>query len=62
LDVHYIRICLIKTLLGKTLWDKNLVKEKEYNILLNTQLQPYQENPVGKTMVKENIVHMNSPS
>jgi len=22
------RMCLIKTLLGKTLWDKNLVKEK----------------------------------
>ena len=31
-----IRICLIKTLLGKTLWEKKtLVKEKEYNILLN---------------------------
>ena len=30
-----IRICLIKTLLGKTLWEKTLVKEKEYNILLD---------------------------
>ena len=62
MDVHYIRIRLIKTLLGKTIWDKNLVKEKEYNILLNMQLQPYQENPVGKTMVKENIMHINFPS
>ena len=62
MDVNFIRICLIKTLLGKTLWDKNPVKEKKYNIILNTQLQPYPENPVGKTMVKENIVHINSPS
>ena len=30
-----IRICLVKTLLGKTLWEKTLVKEKEYNILLD---------------------------
>ena len=30
-----IRICLIKTLLGKTPWEKTLVKEKEYNILLD---------------------------
>ena len=30
-----IRICLIKTLLGKSLWEKTLVKEKEYNILLD---------------------------
>jgi hypothetical protein len=33
LDAHPLRKCLIKTLLGKTLWDKNLVKEKEYIIL-----------------------------
>src|ERR1044072_5950365 len=33
LDDHPLRMCLVKTLLGKTLWDKNLVKEKEYNIL-----------------------------
>ena len=26
------RMSLVKTLLGKTMWDKNLVKEKEYNI------------------------------
>ena len=31
-----IRICLIKTLLGKTPWKKTLVKEKEYNILLDS--------------------------
>ena len=30
-----IKICLIKTLLGKTPWEKTLVKEKEYNILLD---------------------------
>ena len=30
-----IRICLVKTLLGKTLWEKTLVKEKEYNIFLD---------------------------
>ena len=27
-------LCLIKTLLGKTHWDKNLVKEKEYTIFI----------------------------
>jgi len=27
------RMCLVKTLLGETLWDKNLVKEKEYKNL-----------------------------
>ena len=28
LDDHPLRMCLVKTLLGKTLWDKNLVKGK----------------------------------
>ena len=27
-------MCLVKTLLGKTLWEKILVKEKEYTYLL----------------------------
>jgi len=31
-------MCLAKTLLGKTLWDKNLVKEKEYIIQNNIVL------------------------
>ena len=30
-----IRIYLIKTLLGKTLWEKTLMNEKKYNILLD---------------------------
>ena len=29
-------LCLIKTLLGKTHWDKNPVKEKEYTISIKT--------------------------
>jgi len=27
------RMCLVKTLLGKILWEKNLMKEKKCNIL-----------------------------
>ena len=30
-----ILLCLNKTLLGKTYWDKNPVKEKEYTIIIN---------------------------
>jgi len=32
------RMCFAKTLLGKTFWDKNLVKEKKYIILYNIVL------------------------
>ena len=30
-----IRIYLIKTLLGKTQWEKTIVKEKEFNTILD---------------------------
>ena len=33
MDVHYPRMCLVKTLLGKTLLDKNLMKEKKKYII-----------------------------
>lgn len=61
LDVHYLRMCLIKILLGKILWDKKLVKKKEYiifqyviiclikNFVSKTQLD--------KTVAKEKRVH-----
>lgn len=40
-------MCLIKTLLGKVLWDKSLVKEKEYISL------PYAITCFIKNLVKK---------
>ena len=34
MSIKEILLCLIKTLLGKTQWDKNPVKEKEYTIVI----------------------------
>ena len=42
------RMCLVKTLLGKILWDKNLVKEKEYIILYNIVLYIFYFSPSCK--------------
>ena len=44
------RMCLVKTLLGKTLWDQNLVKEKEYIILYNIVLRIFYFSPLGMAM------------
>ena len=41
-------MCLVKTLLGKTIWDKNLVKEKEYIILYNIVLCIFYFSPSCK--------------
>ena len=35
MDDHFLRICLVKTLLNKTLWEKILAKEKEYIELIS---------------------------
>ena len=41
-------LCLIKTSLGKTQWDKNLVKEKEYTISFKVaSLKPFLGKPSG---------------
>ena len=48
LDVHKQILCLIKTLLGKTQWDKNLVKEKEYTTYIKaTSLKTLPGKPCG---------------
>ena len=48
-------MCLVKTLLGKTLWEKILVKEKEYTYLLIRTIcclikNLARKNPVGKNL------------
>ena len=48
-------MCLVKTLLGKTLWEKILVKEKEYTYFLIRTICCLIKNLVRKTQWEENL-------
>ena len=54
-------MCLVKTLLGKTLWEKILVKEKEYTYLIirimDASLKTLQGKPSGTKPYEEKRVH-----
>ena len=47
-------MCLVKTLLGKTLWKKILVKEKEYTYLLIHTICCLIKNLARKTQWEKN--------
>ena len=49
-------MCLVKTLLGKTLWEKILVKEKEYTYLLIRTICCLIKNLARKTQWKKTSV------
>ena len=48
-------MCLVKTLLGKTLWEKILVKEKEYTYLLIRTICCLIKNLARKTQWEKNL-------
>ena len=48
-------MCLVKTLLGKILWEKILVKEKEYTYLLIRNICCLIKNLAGKNPVKKSL-------
>ena len=48
-------MCLVKTLLGKTLWEKILVKEKEYTYLLIRTICCLIKNLARKTQREKNL-------
>ena len=54
-------MCLVKTLLDKTQWEKNLVKEKEYTYLIirimDASLKTLQGKPSGTKPCEEKRVH-----
>ena len=54
-------MCLVKTLLDKTQWEKNLVKEKEYTHLTiritDASLKTLQGKPSGTKPCEEKRVH-----
>ena len=54
-------MCLVKTLLYKTQWEKNLVKEKEYTYLIirimDASLKNLQGKPNGTKSCEEKRVH-----
>ena len=49
-------MCLVKTLLGKTLWEKILVKEKEYTYLLIRTICCLIKNLARKTQWEKTLV------